>query len=82
MSAAELKELRREVKKFIDHADERFVRKVYNEAIADADQNADWWDKMPENIKANVEESLIQASKGEVMTHSQVKKKYPQWFTK
>ena len=82
MSIAELKELRREVKKIIDHADERFVRKVYDDAIAEADKNADWWDNMPENIRADIAESLAQADKGEVMTHKQVKKKYPQWFTK
>ena len=36
MSAAELKELRKEVKKYIDHADERMVRMVY--AMVEADK--------------------------------------------
>lgn len=35
MSAAELKELRKEVKKYIDHADERAIRMVY--AMLEAD---------------------------------------------
>ena len=37
MSAAELKELRKEAKKYIDHADERIVRMVYAMLEADAD---------------------------------------------
>jgi len=131
MSAAELKELRKETKKYIDHADERVVRLVCAMLEADAenenasyqltpeqekmledrmkkakkgltkfstweevekritsraknneDQDADWWDDMPQNIKADVKESLAQAARGEVMTHEQVKKKHPQWFSK
>ena len=39
MSATELKELRKEVKKYIDHADERMVNIVY--AMLEADQEAE-----------------------------------------
>jgi len=37
MSATELKELRKEVKKYIDHADERMVNIVYAILAADED---------------------------------------------
>ncbi|MES2701907.1 MAG: hypothetical protein V4649_04665 [Bacteroidota bacterium] len=80
MSAAELKELRKEVKNYIDHADEKVVKMVH--AMLETDAEADWWDSMPDNIKAEVEESLKQAERGETLTHEQVKKKFPQWFTK
>jgi hypothetical protein len=51
MSAAELKELRKEVKKYIDHADERMVNIVY--ALLEADhgpgtKNAEHSDLTPE----------------------------------
>jgi hypothetical protein len=39
MSAAELKEMRKEVKKYIDQADERMVNIVY--AILEADKGAE-----------------------------------------
>ena len=80
MSAAELKELRQEVKKYIDHADENVVRMMY--AMLETNAETNWWDDMPDNIKAELEESLAQSDKAQTMTHEQVKKKYPQWFTK
>ena len=39
-----------------------------------------WWDSLPKNIKEDIEESIRQADRGEVFTHEQVKKMYPQWF--
>ncbi len=78
MSTSELKELKRETKRYVDRANERVLRKVF--AILEKD--ADWWDAMPDNIKKDVEESIAQADRGEVMSHDEVKKKYPQWFSK
>jgi len=80
MSTAELKELRQEVKKYIDHADEKVVKMVY--AMLETDAETGWWDEMPDEIKAELEESITQANNGQTTTHEQVKKKYPQWFTK
>ena len=40
MSAAELKELRKEAKKYLDHADERVVKMVYAMLEADATNEA------------------------------------------
>lgn len=39
MSTAELNELRMEVKKYIDHADERVIKMVY--AMLEADENTE-----------------------------------------
>ena len=80
MSAAELKEMREEMKNFIEHADEMLLLKMH--AMIEAGPNADWWDTMPDNIKADVTESIAQADRGEVITHQEMKKKHPQWFTK
>jgi len=41
MSETELKELRKETKKFIDHADERVLRMVYAMLEADAASDAE-----------------------------------------
>jgi len=80
MSTTELIELRKEVKMYIDHADERVVKMLY--AMLEKDAETDWYDEMPDEIKAELEESIAQADRGQVMTHAQVKQKYPQWFTK
>lgn len=78
MSAVQ--QMRKEVKKYIDTADEKVVKMVH--AMLEVDAEADWWDSMPDSVKANVETALKQAEKGEVLSHEQVKKKFPQWFTK
>ena len=80
MSTAELSELRKEVKNYIDRADERVVKMMY--AMLEQDAEADWYDEMPDEIRSELEESIAQSNKGQVITHDQMKKKYPQRFTK
>ena len=73
-------QMRKEVKKYIDTADEKVVKMVH--AMLEVDAEADWWDTMPDEIKADIEIAIRQADKGEVHSHDEVRKKYPQWFTK
>ena len=72
--------MRSEVKKYIDTADEKVVKMMH--AMLEVDADADWWDSMPDEVKKDVELSIKQADSGKVLTHDQVKKKYPEWFTK
>ena len=48
----------------------------------EVDADADWWDEMPDNVKADIEEAIRQADRGETIPHEDVKKKYSKWFTK
>lgn len=80
MKPTEIRDIREEVKNYIDHADAKVVKMIH--AMLEVDSDEDWWSSMPDNIVADVEASLIQADKGEVMSHQQVKEKYSQWFTK
>ncbi len=75
-----VEQLRIEVKKYIDRADEKVVRMVHAMLEANADEN--WWDEMPDDVKADVEEAMRQADRGEGMEHDEVKKKYKQWFVR
>ena len=75
-----VKQMRKEVKKYIDTADEKVVKMIH--AMLEVDAEADWWDAMPDTVKADVELAIRQADKGEVISHEEVKKKFPQWFTK
>ena len=75
-----VKQLRNEVKKYIETADEKTVKMIH--AMLEVDAEADWWESMPDGVRADVEEAMKQGDKGEVLTHEQVKLKYPQWFIK
>ena len=75
-----VKQMRNEVKKYIDSADEKVVKMVH--AMLEVDAEADWWDAMPDEVKADVETAIRQADKDQLIPHDEVKKKYPQWFSK
>ena len=75
-----VKKMRRDVKKYIDTADEKIVKMVH--AMLEVDADADWWDTIPKELKNDIEIALRQADKGDVLSHEEVKKMHPQWFTK
>ncbi|XZF14162.1 hypothetical protein ACTHGU_20480 [Chitinophagaceae bacterium MMS25-I14] len=80
MASTGIRDIREEVKRYIDHADARIVKMIH--AMLEVDADADWWASMPDNIKADVDEALSQADEGAFVSHEQMKQKYPQWFTK
>ncbi len=71
--------LRKQVKKYIDKADENSLRRV--NAILEIDQQ-DFWDTLPDHVKNDVDEALLQSAKGEGKSHEEVMKKYKKWRTK
>jgi hypothetical protein len=74
-----VKKMRSEVKKYIDTADVKVVKMMH--AMLEVDAEVDWWNAMPDEVRKDVEVSIMQADNGKVLTHEQVKEKYPQWFT-
>ncbi|MBL7689972.1 MAG: hypothetical protein JNM41_00145 [Flavipsychrobacter sp.] len=72
--------LRKQVKKYIDHADEKSLRMV--QAILEIEQQQDFWDTLPKHAKDDVAEALLQSDRGEGKTTADVMKKYQQWRTK
>jgi len=80
MKSVAIRDIREEVKRYIDHADAKVVKMIH--AMLEVDSDEDWWSSMPDNIAADVKASLAQADEGEVLNHQQVKDKYSQWFTK
>ena len=75
-----VKQMRSEVKKYIETADEKVVKMIH--AMLEVDAEADWWDAMPDEVRKDVELSLKHADNGEVLAHEEVRKKYPKWFAK
>lgn len=78
MSAVE--QMRRDVKKLIDKADETTVKMVH--AMLEIKQEDDWWDALPPKTKAEIEEALDELDKGKGIPHEVVLKKYSKWFSK
>lgn len=76
----EAKDLRKEVIDYIQNADEKTVKMVH--AMLKADAEEDWWDEMPDDVKADVEAAMQESERGEGMSHEEVKKKYSEWFVK
>lgn len=43
------------------------------------EKQADWWDQISEEERAEIEEGLAQADKGEFISHEDVMAKYKKW---
>jgi predicted transcriptional regulator len=78
MSSIEV--LLEEVKEYIEHADERVVKMVH--AMLETDVENDWWERMPDKVKADVEAALKEADEGKLIPHSEIKKRYSKWLIK
>ncbi|MFI5196760.1 MAG: hypothetical protein ACHQD8_06700 [Chitinophagales bacterium] len=72
--------LRKQVKKYIDDADDKTVQMVY--AMLEAENQYDFWDELPEEVKAEIDEAIKQADAGQLFSHEEVMKKYKKWLTK
>ncbi len=44
------------------------------EAVFKKEKDADWWDELGEDLKAELEESLAEADRGELIPHEEVMK--------
>lgn len=75
-----IKQMRKDVKKYIDTADSKIVKMMH--AMLEVDAEAGWWGEMPDDVKTDVEEAIRQADNGETISHAEVKKKYAKWFTR
>ncbi len=51
-------------------------------AMPEVNADEDWWDTMPDNVKADLEAALSEADKGELIPHEEIKKRYQKWLAK
>ena len=72
--------LREEVKTMIDKADEKTIRMMY--AMLEVEADNDWWETMPDSVKAEVEESIAQADRNEGISHDKAIQKLKKWDAK
>lgn len=71
------KTMRQEVKKYIDTADLKVVKMMH--AMLEVDADNDWWDTMPDKVKADVEAALTESEKGKIIPHTEIQKRYKKW---
>ncbi len=48
-------------------------------AIFDS-QSSNWYDELPEEIRNQVDQGILEADKGEGISHDQAMKKYSKWL--
>lgn len=72
--------LRKEVKRYIDTADEKVVKMIH--AMLEVEQESDWWDELSEEAKASIDQGLKDVQAGRVIPHDVVMKKYRKWLSK
>ena len=73
--------IRKKVMSFVGTADANALERL-SHFIDAAQAPADWWDELPDEAKASIEEGIRDADTGRVMTYEDYKKSRPQWFMK
>ena len=43
-------------------------------------EQADWWDEISTEEKAEIAEALLQADQGDTKSHAEIRKKYEKWL--
>jgi predicted transcriptional regulator len=72
--------LRKEVKRYIDTADEKVVKMIH--AMLEVEQESDWWYELTEGARSSISRGLKQAQAGELTAHETVMKKHSRWLSK
>lgn len=80
MNSVATKEMRKEVKRYVDKADDKMVKMLY--AMIEVEQEDDWWDHLPKKVQAEIDEAIAELDIGKGMSHETVMKKYSKWFTR
>jgi hypothetical protein len=70
--------MKKEVKRYIDDADEKIVKMLY--AMLQVNAEKDWWDEIGKDTKRSIEKGLKDAEEGKITLHKDVIKKYKKWL--
>ncbi len=75
-----LSTLKAEVKEFVDKANDYDLKKIIDAINTNNEEN--WWDTLPLNVKKDTQEALKQADNGQLIPHSTIKENYKKWLAK
>lgn len=71
---SETEQLKQNIIQSLDQADEKVLRMV--QSILQIDQEHDFWDDLPEEIRNEVDEAIKEADRGGGISHEEMMKKY------
>lgn len=74
---SETEQLKQNIIQSLDQVDEKVLRMVYSILQIEQEYN---WDNLPDYIKNEVEESIIEADKGLGKPHNDVMKEYQKYL--
>ena len=84
MTATEI--LRKEVKCYIDGADEQSLKKVQAIFIENEDQDEkqaeENWEELPGELQKMLDDAMREGEEGKVTSHAVILDKYKEWFGK
>jgi hypothetical protein len=66
--------IRNEINKYLDVADERMLKIVHNILKTDAEE--DFWDELPIGVQKNIQTAITQSEEGKGKSHKEVIAKY------
>ncbi len=72
--------LRKQVKKFVDKANEKELSMIYR--LFEIEKQSDWWPEISKEHQKAIKEALTEADKGDVIPHEEMVKKYRKWLKK
>ena len=74
-------DLRTDLHNMIDKITDSSVLNAVKTLLSDrSTTQADWWDTISENERAEIEQGLAEAERGEVVPHEEVMAKYKKWL--
>lgn len=77
----DVKELRADLHNMIDKICDRDVlNAVKTLLMRKVETKADWWDTISEEERAEIEQGIAEADRGEVTPHEEVMEKYKKWL--
>lgn len=75
----DLTTLKKQVKKYLDNADEKTIKMIH--AMLEVDAEEDWWDGISEKAKESIGRGLKDYEDGRIISHKEVMKKYKKWLS-
>ncbi len=81
MLIMDIVDLRTDLHNMIDKiSDSNVLNAVKTLLSGKAATQTDWWDTISDEEKAEIEQGLAEADRGEVIPHEEVMKKYEKWL--
>ena len=81
MQIMDVTELRTDLHNMIDKiSDSNVLSAVKTLLSGKTDKKTDWWNTISEEERAEIEQGLAEADRGEVIPHEEVMEKYKKWL--